>query len=132
MQRSADHSLQIALHEARHASYAAYRGLPVLAVHVARFEGFTDVKLPMSARDLQRRWDTDPNATTEDMRSIAGPLPSPVSSVGRLFRGPCDDSQALGTYARAWSNLRPSQATGAPAPAWLDILADVRREVRAW
>ncbi len=132
MQRSVDHSRDIAIHEARHAAFASHTGMTVLAVHVANFEGFTDIRLPMDARDLQRRWDTDPLATTEDMRAIAGTLTAPVSSVGRLFRGPTSDSAELGTYGRAWSRLRPSRATGEHAPAWLELLVDVRNDVRRW
>lgn len=132
MQRSVDHSRDVALHEARHAAYAAYAGLDVVGVRVGAWQGCTDVRLPVEVYGVQHDWDADPRMALHHMRALVGSLIAPVAAEGKLFRANTDDSALLGAYARAWTRLRPSRATGEHAPAWLNVLAGVRREVRAW
>jgi hypothetical protein len=132
MQSYADHSRDVALHEARHASYAAYRGLQVLGIFVGASEGSTDVCLPVAPSHVQEGWDASPRLALHHIHSIVGALIAPVASEDKLFRGPTDDSAELARYAAAWTRLRPSRATGQHAPAWLDMLADVRNDVRRW
>ncbi len=121
---------ETALHEARHAAYAAHVGMTIYAVHVSQAEGYTNVSLPFHAYQLPQHWAQDPLGTTQRMLQTIGMIVAPVAAEGQLFPGRCGDSDKLGTYARWWGWLKP--AARVMPQAWLTLLAQARKDVRRW